>query len=294
MKMLTSPLASETCSMLGNSAYVKSTSAIVDPLLVSIGTKSKISPVGCPRTQRDLTYTDAQGNVQIITVGCRRSDCPYCGRVSAYRTLRRTQQRLAYDLKTGIERRTRTLFVTFTLRAWAVSVGASFAICKPAVSAAIASARRERNGLRARNGFKQSWPGMEIEYISGVDTQPASGMAHIHVLMRVRPLSGKQLPKNKALRSVLRHYFNYSIYRQLELPLPPNFAGPRQMGGVWVENARNNEAVLRYILLNGGRPWQGDWQYPARYRRLTTSRGFLPPKYANYGQFQFIPIRIST
>ena len=251
------------------------------PIYLYTRIKSKVE-FACPGSRLVLAGADG-GKTHLIAVGCGRNSCGYCGRKKARRFMRRVGERLDLDKASGLERQTRTLFVTFTLRREtagqrsALSVADSFRVVHKAVAFALRSLRRPRKGGRIWRGVTAAaWPGLVVEFANSVDTT-AAGMAHIHALVRVRALPGGYVPTESAIKAHLQNAFNRAIYDYLKRPRLPFYKGGMAMGGVDVQPARDTTAAAKYMALHNGKVWAGAWVYPDRFRRLATSRRFLAP-----------------
>ncbi len=259
--------------------------------------KSKIEYVsGCPNSRFSLVGRSDDGGTLIVAAGCKRGCCPYCGRLKSYQFMRRVSDRLARDTASGVESVTRTLFVTFTLRARAgVSVAESFRIVHKAAAYAYAAVRRPRKGGRSWRGVRGvHWQGLDLNYSDSVDVQPGTGMAHIHALVRVRALPGRTLPTDKAIRSRLSQAFNHHVYKLTGRKQLPYYAGGLAVGYVHADKSTNSSAATRYMALHNGKIWRGEWAYPNRYRRLATSRGFLSAPEPSAGGWQHVKKSLSA
>ena len=134
---------------------------------LNTGINSKFE-FACPSSRLVLAGADG-GKTHLIAVGCDRNSCGYCGRKKARRFMRRVGERLDADKASGLERQTRTLFVTFTLRREtagqrsALSVADSFRVVHKAVAFAFRSLRRPRKGGRIWRGVTAAaWPGGRV------------------------------------------------------------------------------------------------------------------------------------
>jgi hypothetical protein len=207
-----------------------------------------------------------------------------------YRKRNRINDRLEQDKKTGLEVRTRSLFITATIREGVCLEGVAFSIIKRCWAYAVAAIRRPAAGLRGA----PAWPGVELEHIGDVDIQPGTGLAHVHAMTRLRALPGQVLPADRAIGRRLGYYFNRALCRELGLKVlawekhkttagavhwSNPYRGNQSSGYVHVGAAANNQAVVQYMALHNGKIWTDGRQYPHKFRRFSTSLGFLAREY---------------
>jgi hypothetical protein len=207
-----------------------------------------------------------------------------------YRKRNRINERLEQDKKTGLEDVTRSLFITSTIRDTACSEEDAFRIIKRCWAYAVAAIRRPAAGLRG----SPAWAGLELEHIGDVDIQPQTKKAHIHAMTRLRALPGQVLPTDRAIGRRLGYYFNRALSRELGLEVlawekhkttagavhwSNPYRGKQSSGYVHVGAAANNQAVVQYMALHNGKIWTDGRQYPYKFRRFSTSLGFLAREY---------------
>lgn len=236
----------------------------VVPTCHSLQAKSENKGYGCPNSRFTGYKKSADGEMVPFPVPCKRSDCAYCARRVRQQYLARVREGLRR--KNAIGETGPFQFLTLTIRAYAgVSVPNSFRISKSSVADALAAMRRK----------KGTWPGFNIENWGTVtDVQPKTGMAHEHALWRVRLHSDADLPSQEQMTYFLHHAYNDALRKHLGLEKLPYYRGECSLGFVKLEPVRDEEAVARYIskpLADVTMPRYG------RHRRLSTSRGLLPP-----------------
>jgi hypothetical protein len=183
-------------------------------------------------------------------------------------------------------------FVTTTLSPSLVTEENAYKWIKPAMAYAIQKVRQPRRGLdhkSARRGThggsrwrRAAWPGVSLEYMNDVDVQPGTRMPHVHALYLVKRI-GAYLPSKDAIARELHYYFNSFIYRKLgrepkrwEIGRKYPYGRRASVGYVHFSPARSTENCAMYMALHNGKIWTDGREYPPRYRRFATSRGFLP------------------
>lgn len=295
-------------------------------LLVSdIRTSGKIKCGGsekpryyCERSRFTLAGPgEVPGSTRLVLASCKANSCPYCGRVKMYRKRNRLYQRFAADRASVGASASSYEFVTTTLREGAFSAEQSFEWLKPAMSYAIKQVRRAR--VYNKRYRRSAWSGCDLAYINDVDIHPGNGRPHIHALhsLSLSGASGKKRgARGRLLRRLvkeLHYYLNCFLRRRLGLSVlrwregeAYPFTGENSLAYVHISGAREDgsrgdeasgvrsaENVAMYMALHNGKIWTDGREYPRRYRRFSTSRGFLPAEAKKEGPSAWVFVQNS-
>ena len=220
-----------------------------------------------------------------------------------YQKRNRIYDRLESDRASGLAADLCREFVTTTVRQGALTEEQAFRWLKLAMAYAIQKVRLPRKFNKRYR--RAAWSGCSLDYINDVDIQPGTGLPHIHALYSLRfPGVGHTGKKRGAhgrycrrFAKELHYYLNNWLRKRLGLPVlrwregePYPYTGENSVAYVHVSGSRQDgsrgdepqgvrsaENAANYMALHNGKIWTDGREYPKRYRRFSTSRGYLPP-----------------
>ncbi len=255
----------------------------------------------CPTPFSVQVGMNPSGSPMMMKVGCRDQSCPYCGPAGAWWTVCRVKEKLA---EPDMQDR-QNLFLTADIRdrfiekyvprgdrsliQWRVEV---FRVMTEALKCAIRDLTDGSKGNTRNGKIGIRHPAVDVLRV-GAKHISEQGHLHIHAVLFVKQKYIPVRPENSLLPAHLWASFHYISWGSIDgflherynahlariLGVPGRYHyGVDQIGSIHLEPCADVEAVVCYVVMDGGVPWVGDWQFARGTRRVTKTPKLIPAR----------------